>query len=42
MDVDAVLARHPQAVLIDELAHNNIEGSLHASTWRALRRGCRA
>jgi two-component system sensor histidine kinase KdpD len=34
MDVDAVLARHPQAVLIDELAHNNIEGSLHAKRYQ--------
>ena len=27
MDVDAILARHPQVVLIDELAHTNIAGS---------------
>lgn len=27
MDVDAVLARAPQVVLVDELAHTNIEGS---------------
>ncbi len=27
MDVDAVLARHPQVALIDELAHTNVEGS---------------
>lgn len=27
MDVDAILERHPQVVLIDELAHTNIEGS---------------
>lgn len=27
MDVDAVLARMPQVVLVDELAHTNIEGS---------------
>ncbi len=27
MDVDAVLARAPQVVLVDELAHSNIEGS---------------
>jgi len=27
MDVDAILARAPQIVLIDELAHTNIEGS---------------
>src|SRR5258708_21349225 len=30
MDVDAVLARKPQVVLVDELAHTNIEGSKHA------------
>jgi len=27
MDVDAVLARHPQTVIVDELAHTNIPGS---------------
>jgi two-component system sensor histidine kinase KdpD len=27
MDVDAILARHPAVVLVDELAHTNIEGS---------------
>ncbi len=27
MDVDGILARHPQVALIDELAHTNIEGS---------------
>lgn len=27
MDVDAILARMPQVVLVDELAHTNIEGS---------------
>lgn len=29
MDLDAVLTRHPQLVLIDELAHTNPEGSRH-------------
>jgi two-component system sensor histidine kinase KdpD len=29
MDVDAILARRPQVVLVDELAHTNIEGSRH-------------
>src|SRR5205807_9885234 len=29
MDVDAILARKPQVVLVDELAHTNIEGSKH-------------
>ncbi len=27
MDVDAILARMPQVVLVDELAHTNVEGS---------------
>jgi two-component system sensor histidine kinase KdpD len=29
MDVDAIIARKPQVVLIDELAHTNVEGSKH-------------
>ncbi len=27
MDVDAILKRHPQVAIVDELAHTNIEGS---------------
>lgn len=27
MDVDAIIARHPQIVLVDELAHTNVVGS---------------
>ena len=27
MDLDAVLARHPQVALVDELAHTNVPGS---------------
>src|SRR3954464_12992029 len=30
LDVDAVLARHPEVVVIDELAHTNAPGSRHA------------
>ncbi|HEY4356943.1 MAG TPA: histidine kinase [Acidobacteriaceae bacterium] len=33
MDVDAILARMPQVVLIDELAHTNIEGSRFAKRY---------
>lgn len=33
MDVDAILARHPAAVLVDELAHTNIEGSKHRKRY---------
>jgi two-component system sensor histidine kinase KdpD len=29
MDVDAIIARKPAVVLIDELAHTNVEGSRH-------------
>jgi len=33
MDVDAIIARHPQIVLVDELAHTNIEGSRHRKRY---------
>ena len=33
MDVDAILARKPDVVLVDELAHTNIEGSKHAKRY---------
>ncbi len=34
MDLDAVLARHPEVALIDELAHTNVPGSgRHAKRW---------
>src|SRR5246127_2855040 len=33
MDVDAILARKPAVVLIDELAHTNIEGSKHRKLY---------
>ncbi|MEU8456482.1 ATP-binding protein [Streptomyces griseoaurantiacus] len=34
MDVDAVLARHPQVALVDELPHTNIPGSRNAKRWQ--------
>lgn len=34
MDIDAILARRPEVVLIDELAHTNIEGSRHAKRYQ--------
>lgn len=34
LDVDAVLARAPQVVMIDELAHTNVPGSAHAKRWQ--------
>ena len=33
MDVDAILARHPAVVLVDELAHTNIPGSKHRKRY---------
>jgi two-component system sensor histidine kinase KdpD len=33
MDVDSILARRPQVVLIDELAHTNIPGSKHRKRY---------
>jgi two-component system sensor histidine kinase KdpD len=34
MDVDAVLARHPQIALVDELAHTNVPGSRNEKRWQ--------
>jgi two-component system, OmpR family, sensor histidine kinase KdpD len=34
MDLDAVLARHPQLVLVDELAHTNAPGSRHTKRYQ--------
>ena len=33
MDVDAILARHPQLALVDELAHTNVPGSRHPKRY---------
>jgi two-component system, OmpR family, sensor histidine kinase KdpD len=35
-DLDAALARHPQLILVDELAHTNVEGSRHAKRWKDI------
>jgi two-component system, OmpR family, sensor histidine kinase KdpD len=34
MDLDAVLARHPDLALVDELAHTNAPGSRHDKRWQ--------
>ncbi len=34
MDVDALLARHPQVALVDELAHTNVPGSPREKRWQ--------
>ncbi len=33
-DLDAALARHPQLILIDELAHSNVTGTRHPKRWQ--------
>ena len=33
-DLDSALARHPQIVLVDELAHTNAPGSRHPKRWQ--------
>jgi two-component system sensor histidine kinase KdpD len=33
-DLDAALARHPQLILMDELAHTNAPGSRHPKRWQ--------
>src|ERR1700740_660291 len=43
MDLDAIIARRPQVVLVDELAHTNVEGSRHPKRYldvdELMRRG---
>jgi two-component system, OmpR family, sensor histidine kinase KdpD len=34
LDVEAVVARHPQVVVIDELAHTNVPGSRNPKRWQ--------
>src|SRR6201993_68217 len=33
MDLDAIIARHPEIVLVDELAHTNAPGSRHPKRY---------
>ncbi len=33
MDVDAIVRRRPEVVLVDEYAHTNVPGSRHAKRW---------
>lgn len=42
MDLDAVLARHPSVVLIDELAHTNAPGSRNAKRYQDIEELLRA
>jgi two-component system, OmpR family, sensor histidine kinase KdpD len=34
MDLQAILNRHPEVVIVDELAHTNIEGSKNTKRWQ--------
>ncbi|MCX6646412.1 MAG: sensor histidine kinase KdpD [bacterium] len=36
MDLDVILKRHPQVVLIDEAAHSNAPGSRHSKRWNDI------
>src|SRR3954447_18629179 len=36
MDVDSVLARRPDVVLVDELAHTNVPGSRNEKRWQDI------
>jgi two-component system sensor histidine kinase KdpD len=33
-DLDAALARKPQLILVDELAHSNVQGARHLKRWQ--------
>ncbi|KWB79093.1 sensor histidine kinase [Burkholderia ubonensis] len=33
-DIDAALARKPQLILVDELAHSNVQGARHVKRWQ--------
>src|SRR5271170_6616416 len=33
-DLDAALLRHPSLILIDELAHSNVQGARHPKRWQ--------
>jgi two-component system sensor histidine kinase KdpD len=34
MDTDAVIARHPQAAVVDEFAHTNVNGAARSKRWQ--------
>ncbi len=36
MDIDAILARHPEVALIDEMAHTNAPGSRNDKRWQDI------
>jgi two-component system sensor histidine kinase KdpD len=36
LDLDGLLARHPELALVDELAHTNVPGSRNAKRWQDI------
>jgi two-component system sensor histidine kinase KdpD len=42
LDLDAALQRHPQLLLVDELAHTNAPGARHAKRWEDVQELLRA
>jgi len=36
MDVQAIISRHPEVVLVDELAHSNVQGSKNMKRWQDI------
>ena len=34
MDLDAIIQIHPEIVVVDELAHTNVEGSRNEKRWQ--------
>lgn len=36
LDLEGVIQRHPQLVLVDELAHTNVPGSRHPKRWQDI------
>lgn len=34
MDVQSIISRHPEVVIVDELAHSNMEGSKNTKRWQ--------
>src|ERR1035437_9145206 len=36
MDLQAILDRHPEVCVVDELPHTNVPGSTHAKRWECV------
>ena len=34
MDLETIIRIHPEIVVVDELAHTNVEGSLNEKRWQ--------